>query len=399
MGGVDAQSRPVHDFFSCLNATLTCNPFACLIFLPRCAYAMQPGHTSARSGLPRIKNDQAMDTPNHDPDQNVRPTLKTIAALMGLSVTTVSRALKDAPDISEATKRRIRDMATHVGYRPNRAGVRLRTGKTNVIALVRSVEEDMMNHTSQMINAIATALRGTSYHVILLPYFPEEDPMTPIRYVVETGSADGVIINQTRPDDPRVRYLHDRGFPFATHGRTDMGVEHPYFDFDNETFARMMVREMVARGRRRLALVGPPPTQSYAMHLAKGFMQEAARLGVGAHIAEEVTSDSPAALVEAYAAQIFGRPDRPDGVILGSATASMALIAGGESSGLMLGRDFDVGTKDTVRFLRRFRTEILVVREDVAQAGEFLARAVMAAIDRRTEVSGSQFLDVPDSIG
>ena len=88
-------------------------------------------------------NGIGMDTPNRDPDRNVRPTLKTIAALMGLSVTTVSRALKDAPDIGEETKRRIRDLAKHVGYRPNRAGVRLRTGKTNVIALVRSVEEDI----------------------------------------------------------------------------------------------------------------------------------------------------------------------------------------------------------------------------------------------------------------
>jgi LacI family transcriptional regulator len=340
-----------------------------------------------------------MDTPNHDPDRNVRPTLKTIAALMGLSVTTVSRALKDAPDIGEETKRRIRDVAAHVGYRPNRAGVRLRTGKTNVIALVRSVEEDMMNHTSQMINAIATALRGTSYHMILLPYFPEEDPMTPIRYVVETGSADGVIINQTRPDDPRVRYMHERNFPFATHGRTDMGIEHPYFDFDNEAFARMMVREMVSRGRRRLVLVAPPRVQSYSMHLAAGFTDEAARLGVGAHIADTVTSDSPALLVERYAAQAFAAPHRPDGVILGSATSSMALIAGGESCGLVLGRDFDVGTKDTVRFLRRFRTDVLVVREDVAQAGDFLARAVMSAIDRRGQPPLSQFLDVPGQIG
>ena len=94
--------------------------------------------------------------------------------------------------------------------------------------------------------------------MILMPYFPEEDPMAPIRYIVETGSADGVIINQTTPDDPRVRYMQERGFPFATHGRTDMGIEHPYFDFDNEVFARIMVREMAARGRKRLALVAPP---------------------------------------------------------------------------------------------------------------------------------------------
>ncbi|MEL6809546.1 MAG: LacI family DNA-binding transcriptional regulator, partial [Pseudomonadota bacterium] len=61
-----------------------------------------------------------------------RPTLKTIARLSGLAVPTVSRALSDAPDIGKDTKRRIRDIAKRIGYRPNRAGVRLRTGRTNV---------------------------------------------------------------------------------------------------------------------------------------------------------------------------------------------------------------------------------------------------------------------------
>jgi len=324
-----------------------------------------------------------------------RPTLKTIAALTGLSIATVSRALKDADDIGEDTKRRVRETAERVGYRPNRAGVRLRTGKTNVIALVRSTEDDVMNHTSQMINAIAAALRGTSYHMILMPFFPSEDPMTPIRYIVETGSADGIIINQTTPDDPRVRYMAERGIPFATHGRTAMGIEHPYFDFDNEAFARLMVRAMAARGRRQLVLVAPPRQQSYSRHMMQGFLDEAASLGLTATIADEVTSDSPPAEVEAFAARTFSGTPRPDGVVLGSATSSMAMVTGGETCGLVLGRDFDVATKDSVHFLRRFRSEMLVVHEDVAHAGDFLARAVMAAIEHRGEHPVAQHLAVP----
>ena len=65
-----------------------------------------------------------------------RPTLKTIAYMTGLGVTTVCRALHDAPDIGQATKERVRLVAKQIGYRPNRAGVRLRTGKTNVISLI-----------------------------------------------------------------------------------------------------------------------------------------------------------------------------------------------------------------------------------------------------------------------
>ncbi len=157
----------------------------------------------------------------------IRPTLKTLAEATGLAVATVSRALKDAPDISKETKRRVSEAAATLGYQPNRAGVRLRTGKTNVIALVLSAEAEMMNHTSRLIHSIAAALRGTAYHMIVFPMTADENPMDPIRYIVETGSADGVIMNQTRPDDPRAHYMAERDFAFATHGRTDTGIAPP----------------------------------------------------------------------------------------------------------------------------------------------------------------------------
>jgi len=256
----------------------------------------------------------------------------------------------------------------------------------------------VMNHTAQMINGIAGALRGTAYHMILMPYFPEEDILAPIRYIVETGSADGVIINQTMPDDPRVRYMHDRGLPFATHGRTETGIDHPFFDFDNEVFARLMVREMAARGRRRLALLAPPRGQSYAGHMIAGFTAETARLGIGCDVLAGMTSDSAPAQVEDFVRRRLALPDRPDGVVTGSASSSMACVSAGEACGLVLGRDFDVGSKDSAQFLRRFRSEMLVVREDVALAGEFLARAVMAAIERRAGAPLQQHLDVPERL-
>ncbi|MGL4310107.1 MAG: LacI family transcriptional regulator, partial [Paracoccaceae bacterium] len=270
---------------------------------------------------------------------NGRPTLKTIAQETGFAIATVSRALKDAPDIGEDTKRLVREVAERLGYRPNRAGVRLRTGKTNVIALVLSTEQDVMNHTSRLIYSIAEALRGTAYHLIVMPFFPDEDPMTPIRYIVETESADAVILNQTQPDDPRVRYMADHHFPFAAHGRTDMGLEHPYFDYDNEAFARIAVRTLAARGRKRLLLLAPPRGHNYARHMIAGFSDQAAQLGVSFEIPTDVTSDSGSVAIEAAMTRRFGQPNPPDGLLLGSTTAAMASVSAIEHLGLRIGED------------------------------------------------------------
>ena len=323
-----------------------------------------------------------------------RPTLKTIAAATGLAIATVSRALKDAPDIGEETKRRVRETAALLGYRPNRAGVRLRTGKTNVIALVLSTETDMMNHTSRLIYSIASALRGTTYHLVVMPFFPDQDPMEPIRYIVETESADGVILNQTKEDDPRIRYMQDRGFPFATHGRTSMGIDHPYFDFDNEAFGRLGARALADRGRKRLYLVPPPRSHMYARHMITGFSDEAAQKGVPFEIAESVTSDSGGEAIEVAVVARFAQPNPPDGLLLGSTTAAMAAIAGVEASGRVLGRDFDVVAKEAIPLLRRFRQDILIIREDVGRAGDFLARALLAQIEKR-DWPDRQGLEVP----
>ena len=335
-------------------------------------------------------------SPQTDSDSS-RPTLKTIAAATGLAIATVSRALKDAPDIGEDTKRRVREMATLLGYRPNRAGVRLRTGKTNVIALVLSTEADVMNHTAQMIYSIAAALRETAYHLVVMPYFRDQDPMTPIRYIVETGSADGVVLNQIMPDDPRIRYMSERGFPFTAHGRSNMGIEHPYFDFDNEAYARLGVRALVDRNRRKLLLIAPPSEHSYSGHMITGFRAEAAVHGVHVEIADEVNSDSNSEAIEAAVHRRFLAADRPDGVLVGSTTAAMAAVNGTERAGLVIGTDFDLVAKEAISFLRRFRKQILVVHEDVGRAGDFLARALISAIERQTTDTG-QFLHHPEYV-
>jgi LacI family transcriptional regulator len=324
-----------------------------------------------------------------------RPTLKTIANLAGLSIASVSRALKDAADIGEDTKARVRDIAQQIGYRPNRAGVRLRTGRTNVIALVMSAESDIMNHTAKLIHSVAYGMRGTPYHMIVMPYFSEEDVMAPIRYIWETGSADGVIINQTRPDDPRVAFMTEHGIPFATHGRTDMGIEHPYFDYDNEAYSRHMVRAMVARGRTNLALLGPPLAQSYGLHMVKGFLEETQKLGVRGHVIEGANSDHSSDHIKASMARLFAKPDHPDGIVVGSTTAAMCAVAAGEVAGLTIQKEFDVAGKEAIPILSLFRPGMIVVFEDVGRAGEFLVRAVMAAIEDR-DAPPQQGLDAPD---
>ncbi len=309
-----------------------------------------------------------------------RPTLKTIAFMTGLGVTTVSRALKDAPDIGAETKERVRMVARQLGYQPNRAGVRLRTGKTNVIALVLSIDEEIMGFSSQMVFGISEVLTGTPYHIVVTPHSHSKDPMLPVRYILETGSADGVIISRIEPDDPRVRLLTEHNMPFATHGRTDAGLTHPFHDFDNEAFAHQAVEKLVSRGRKRIAILQPPSKLTYYTHTRIGF-----QTGLHDYGAEEVplrvTIDNPLDEIRNAVEAMMRAPTAPDGIVCSAGSAAIAVNAGIEAAGKQLGRDVDMVSKESAPILNWIRPEIITAYEDVRHAGREMAKAVIARID------------------
>lgn len=323
-----------------------------------------------------------------------KPTLKTIAQLTGLAIPTVSRALHDAPDIKGSTKELVQRTAREIGYVPNRAGVRLRTGKTNVISLVLSTENDMMNHTARLMSSIASGLRDTPYHMIVTPYFPDEILIKPVRYIVETGSADGIILNQTLPRDPRVEYLLDKGFPFATHGRTEWSDQHAYFDYDNEAFGRLAVASLADRGRQNILMVAPPAQHSYSDHMRTGAEKEARKRGVNFRVVRRVTSHSAGEDIRESIVDVLKENIAFDGLVCGSTTAAMASASALESQGSVVGEDADIFMKEALPFLKYFRNDIIAIHESVERAGYFLADAVRQAIIDPT-LPPMQGMDIP----
>jgi LacI family transcriptional regulator, galactose operon repressor len=86
-----------------------------------------------------------------------------------------------------------------------------------------------------------------------------------------------------------------------------------------------------------------------------------------------------------------------DGILCASPTACMSATAAVEKLGGRLGDNIDLAAKEAIPFLKRFRTPILTVQEDVAKAGEFVVRATMKSI-AEPAAAPMQYLDVPVSI-
>lgn len=323
-----------------------------------------------------------------------RPTLKTIARISGLAVPTVSRALGNAHDIGISTKALVNRIADGIGYVPNRAGVRLRTGRTNVISLVVPADSDVLNSNAKLTSSIAYQLRDTQFHLNILPWFPDEDPMRAIKYIVETRSSDAVIFNMTEPEDKRVAYLLKHDFPFATHGRTKWSDQHAFYDYDNSAFMRVALRRLAARGRKNILAILPPLNQNYAQDMANGLAQESAQLPLSYRISRNVDSDKSADDIRHWVARRLQHSPEIDAVICTSSKAAIATIVEIEKHGLELGRDIDVYTKEVVPVLKMFRDNILIEQEDIGAAGRYLANAVVQLL-RKPELPPLQHLETP----
>lgn len=323
-----------------------------------------------------------------------RPTLKMIAEITGLGVTTVSRALKDAPDLAATTKARIRKVAKDIGYRPDRAGVRLRTGRTNVISLVLSPHDEILGYGTSVIFGMSRSLRNTPYHLIVTPHFLDADPMEPIRYIMETGSADGVIFSRTEPMDERVRFLLERDFPFVCHGRTELATPHPWYDYDNFAFAYEAARRLIEKGRRRLVLIRPPRAFTFHQHMIHGFMTAVSESGVFHQTVDDIDLGSPPERIRAFGRSVVRGEDQPDGFVCGGEVSAMALIAGLTDAGLEIGREVDLVAKQTSNLFDQVIPPVDSIYEDLQATGERLVSLLLRRIDNEPAES-LQVLEKP----
>lgn len=325
-----------------------------------------------------------VDTPKSAPSESIRksgkPTLRTIADLTGFAVTTVSRALSNAPQISLDTRKRVHEVAAEIGYLPDRAAQRLKTGRTNVISVLLDPHEEILGYGTSLMLGLATALKDTPYHLIVTPNFINDSNVDAVRYIVRNGMADGLIFSRTEPFDPRVRLLLENDFPFVTHGRTEFTTPHPYVDYDNFSFAYEATRRLIARGRRKPMIILPPKRMTFSQHLLHGFMTAVREAGVAYEIPTGIDLDCPVDQIRDYVSRRAGEPDAPDGFACGGEVSALATITGMSDHGLTLGVEYDIVAKQTSKLLVNIQPKVETIYEDLTDTGEQMGRILLARI-------------------
>ncbi|PLW77918.1 LacI family DNA-binding transcriptional regulator [Cohaesibacter celericrescens] len=310
-----------------------------------------------------------------------RPTQQTIADITGLAVTTVSKALRQDPKISHSTRALVNKIAQEVGYVPDRAALRLRTGKTNVISLILDPHNEILSFGNSMISGVVKALQETNYHLNIIPHFTQDEIESPVVQIVRNGLADGLIFSRTTALDERVRFLTEKHFPFVTHGRTEFTEQHSFVDYDNDDFAYQSVMRLVQKGCAKVCILLPLSKFTFYQHLRYGFMRAVRETGVDYLFPQTVSLDSqPDELVE-WARTLAQSGEIPDGMICPGEISYFAVQNGFTSAGKKQGSDYHMVAKSVSKVLGLSDPGLDCIDEDVHQAGFLMASHLVDQIN------------------
>jgi len=185
-------------------------------------------------------------------------TSRDVARLAGVSQPTVSRALRDDPRVSEATKRSVREAADLLGYVPSDAGRALSSGRTHRIGLLVTDLENQFY--AQIIAPVHLELERMGYQLML--HTETADNETVAERLIANG-LDGVILATTTVDSIAPLRLRDRGLPFVYFNRTASFVDADATVVAPATGFGQAAARAVSLGHRRIgAVLGPSNTST-----------------------------------------------------------------------------------------------------------------------------------------
>ncbi|MCY3880362.1 MAG: LacI family DNA-binding transcriptional regulator [Rhodobacteraceae bacterium] len=210
--------------------------------------------------------------------------LKNLSDVLGLSQTTVSRALNGYPEVSELTRRRVIEAAQRYGYRPNPHATRLATGRAMAIGHVipMSSQNSVMNPIFADFAAGANETYARHGYEMTLSIVRDEEVENKYRSMAETGSVDGIIASSPMISDPRIEVLNRIGLPFLVHGRSSAtGYEYNWLDINNFRAFRVATEFLIHSGHRRIALLNGPEQLDFAFRRRRGYLDALRRNGVG----------------------------------------------------------------------------------------------------------------------
>lgn len=203
--------------------------------------------------------------------QNV--TIKDIARKLGLSASTVSRALRGSNEINDDTRRLVQELAVQLNYTPNPIALSLKEKKTRVIGVI--VPEIANYFCSAVIGGIEDFAYSNGYHVVIFQSHEKYERELMNMKLLESRRVDGLIIsvsNETK-NGKHIQELINKGIPVVMFDRICNEVDTPRVVTDDKGGTYMAAKHLIEQGYKRIAHLTMASHLSVTKNRTKGYSE------------------------------------------------------------------------------------------------------------------------------
>jgi LacI family transcriptional regulator len=326
--------------------------------------------------------------------------IKALAKELGISTSTVSRALNGYQDVNEATRKRVEEAAKELGYRANAGARRLVRGSTEAVGIVYSAAVENLGNPQflDMAGGLSERLHAEHFDLMLAVASAEQD-LDIYDRLFRGGRVDAVVLPNTRVNDVRVNYLLEKGYPFLAYGRTGNCSGYSWFDFDNDAGSQLAVRHLAALGHRSIAYVHSPLELNFALQRYRGFQTALLEAGLGFDpgwlAGPAVDRRSGREAVQGLMA--LSAP--PTAIVVDNNLGGIGVMRGLMDLGLVLGKDMSVVVHGVIPAdsLLAGLEPTMVTQPTAHQTGETMAEMVLQVL-REPESGPFQLLRQPELV-
>ena len=322
--------------------------------------------------------------------------IRDLARHLNLSIGTVSRALNGRADVNADTRRRVLEAASKFNYAPNQSGRSLRKGTTHAIAFLLQPHPDNNQYGEPFFVPLLKGLqagfaeRGLELIAVMDQSGGDQDRL---RRIVEARWADAIILAWTRRQDPRIEYLSEVGFPFATLGRSSSGGDgFPYLDLDFVRTGEEAVARLAALGHRRIALISPSAELNFAYLMEQGYTQGLNAANIAPDPALVATCDVNEAGGHAATRQIMAGDRPPSAILYNNEAVALGGCRALRDLGLQPGRDVAVLVVVAGPFCSYMSPALTGFSVALEPLGRRLSEILLASMPRYAGEGGPQII-------
>jgi LacI family transcriptional regulator len=315
--------------------------------------------------------------------------IREVARRSGVSMATVSRALNGRPDVSDATRSRIEEIARQLGYTPNqqaRALVRRRSDMVGLIWDTSYVEtKGRSPFLSDLLVGLKMALADTGYHLMLLsPQTADHGVNAFVQAAMQHG-LDGVILMGVDAHLPALAALINSGRPCVGLDLRVLGSRAGYVCSDNVAGAATAVGHLHALGHRRIATIVGPQSMMAASDRLVGYRAAMGQFGL--EIRDDYIEEGDFFLESGYERMqsLLALKNPPTAVFAAGDEMAVGAMQAAMDAGLEIARDVSIVGYDDIELASVVRPSLTTVSQDYLAIGEAAVKLLTQIIDNEVD--------------